>query len=56
MGEIDIEFSSRCSECTVGCAKKGICGAVIRRSEPFALEDSLAGLGTTHFINYSKRV
>lgn len=40
MGKIDIEFSSKCSERTVGCIKEGICGAVIRRSEPFALEDS----------------
>lgn len=40
MGKVDIEFSSRCSERTVGCIEKGICGAVIHRSEPFALEDS----------------
>lgn len=40
MGKIDIEFSAKCSERTVGCIKEGICGAVIRRSEPFALEDS----------------
>lgn len=40
MGKIDIEFSSKCSERTVGCIKEGICGAIIHRSEPFALEDS----------------
>ena len=40
MGKIDIEFSSKCSERTVCCIKERICGAVIRRSEPFALEDS----------------
>ena len=44
MGKIDIKFSSKCSERTVGCIKEGICGAVIRRSEPFALEDSPEGL------------
>lgn len=40
MGKIDIEFSSKCSERTVGSIKEGICGAVIHRSEPFAFEDS----------------
>lgn len=40
MGKIDIEFSSKCSERTVGCIKEGICGAIIHRPEPFALEDS----------------
>lgn len=40
MGKVDIEFSSKCSERTVGCIKEGICGAIIHRSEPFALEDS----------------
>ena len=38
MGKVNIEFSSKCSERTVGCIEKGICGAIIRRSEPFALE------------------
>ena len=45
MGKVDIEFSSKCSERTVGCVEKGICGAVIHRSEPFALEDSPERLG-----------
>ena len=39
MGKIDIEFRSKCSERTVGCIEQGICGAIIRRSEPFALEE-----------------
>lgn len=38
MGKVNIEFSSKCSERTVGCIEKGIRGAIIRRSEPFALE------------------
>ncbi len=38
MGKIDFEFSSKSSEHTVGCIEKGICGAIIHRSEPFALE------------------
>lgn len=40
MGKVDIEFRSKCSQRTVGCIEKGICGTVIHRSEPFALEDS----------------
>ena len=40
MGKIDVEFRSKCSKRTVGCIKEGICGAIIHRSEPFALEDS----------------
>lgn len=38
MRKIDIEFRSKYSERTVGCIEQGICGAIIRRSEPFALE------------------
>lgn len=45
MGKIDIEFGPNCRQCTVGCIKQGICGAIIRRSEPFALEDSPERLG-----------
>ena len=45
MGKIDIEFGSKRSQCTVGCIEQGICGAIIRRSEPFALEDSPERLG-----------
>ena len=37
MGKIDIEFRSKCSQCTVGCIEQGICGAIIRRSEPLPL-------------------
>ena len=40
MGKIDIEFRSKSSQRTVGCIEQGICGTIIRRSEPFALEDS----------------
>ena len=45
MGKIDIEFRSKRSQRTVGCIEQGICGAIIRRSEPFALEDSPERLG-----------
>ncbi len=45
MGKVDIEFRSKRCQRTVGCIKQGICGAIIRRSEPFALEDSPERLG-----------
>lgn len=45
MGKIYIEFRSKRSQRTVGCIEQGICGAIIRRSEPFALEDSPERLG-----------
>lgn len=45
MGKIDVEFSAKCSKRTVGCIKEGICGAIIHRSEPFALEDSPESFG-----------
>lgn len=45
MSKIDIEFRSKRSQRTVGCIEQGICGAIIRRSEPFALEDSPERLG-----------
>ena len=45
MGKIDIEFRSKRSQRTVGSIEQRICGAIIRRSEPFALEDSPEGLG-----------
>ena len=45
MDKIDIEFRFKCSQCTVGCIEQGICGGIIRRSEPFALEDSPKRLG-----------
>ena len=45
MGKIDIEFRSKRSQRTVGCIEQGICGTIIRRSEPFALEDSPKSLG-----------
>ena len=45
MGKFDIEFGPNRRQCTVGCIKQGICGAIIRRSEPFALEDSPERLG-----------
>ena len=40
MDKIDIESRSKRSQRTVGCIKQRICGAVIRRFEPFAFEDS----------------
>ena len=39
MGKIDIEFRSKSSQGTIGCVKQGVCGKIIHRSEPFALED-----------------
>ena len=45
MGKIDIEFRSKRSQRTVSCIEQGVCGAIIRRSEPFALEDSPERLG-----------
>ncbi len=45
MGKIDIEFRSKRSQRTVSCIDQGVCGAIIRRSEPFALEDSPERLG-----------
>ena len=45
MGKIDIEFRSKRSQRTVSCIEQGFCGAIIRRSEPFALEDSPERLG-----------
>lgn len=45
MGKIDIELRSKCCQSTVGCIEQGICGAIIRRSEPFAFEDSPERLG-----------
>ena len=40
MGKIDIEFRSKSSQSTIGCVKQGICGRIIHRSEPFAIEYS----------------
>ena len=40
MGKIDTEFRSNSSQSTIGCVKQGVCGKIIHRSEPFALEDS----------------
>ena len=45
MGKIDIEFRTKSCQRTVGCIEQGICGTIIRRSEPFALEDSPERLG-----------
>ena len=45
MDKIDIEFISKRSQRTVGCIEQGTCGAIFRRSEPFALEDSPERLG-----------
>ena len=40
MGKIDVEFGSKSSQSPIGCVKQGVCGKIIHRSEPFALEDS----------------
>ena len=40
MGKIDIEFRSNSRQSSIGCVKQGICGKIIHRSEPFALEYS----------------
>lgn len=40
MGKIDIEFRTKSSQSTIGCVKQGVCGRIIHRSEPFALEYS----------------
>ena len=45
MGKIDIEFRSKRSQRTVGSIEQRICGAIIRRSGLFALEDSPERLG-----------
>ncbi len=45
MCKIDFEFRPNSSQRAVGCIQQGICGTIIRRSEPFALEDSPERLG-----------
>ena len=55
MGKIDIEFRSNRSQRTVCCIEQGICGAIIRRSEPFALEDSSERLGNIQCTVGGKR-
>lgn len=40
MGKIDIEFRSKSGQSPIGCVQQGVCGKIIHRSEPFALEDS----------------
>ena len=52
MGKIDIEFRSKRSQRTVSCIEQGVCGAIIRRSEPFALEDSPERLAGTCFQSF----
>ena len=39
MGKVDIEFSSKSSQRSIGCVKQGVCREIIHRSEPFALEN-----------------
>lgn len=45
MGKIDIEFISNCNQRPIGRIKQGVCGKIIHRSEPFALEDSPQSFG-----------
>ena len=40
MGKIDIEFRSKSGQRSIGCIKQRVCGEIIHRSEPFALENS----------------
>ena len=40
MCKVDIEFSTKCSQGSIGCVKQGVSGNIIPRSEPFALENS----------------
>ena len=40
MGKVDIEFGTKCSQCSIGRIEQGFCGNIIHRSEPFSLEDS----------------
>ena len=47
MGKIDIEFRTKSSQSTIGCVKQGVCGKIIHRSEPFALEYSPQSLSDT---------
>lgn len=38
MYKINMQFRSECRQCSVCGIKQGICGNIIRRSDPFALE------------------
>ena len=40
MGKFDIVFRTKCSQLSSGRIEQGICGNIIHRSEPFALEYS----------------
>lgn len=40
MGKVDIEFGTKFSHRPIGCIEQGICGNIVHRSEPFALEYS----------------
>ena len=40
MCKSDIEFNSKCHQYSIGRIQQGVCGKIIHRSEPFALEDS----------------
>ena len=44
MGKIYIQARFKSCQSTIGSIKQGICGKIIHRSEPFALEDSPQGL------------
>lgn len=45
MGKIDFELRSKSSQSSIGCVKQGVCGEIIHKSEPSALEDSSQLLG-----------
>lgn len=40
MSKVDIEFGSKRTQCSIGRIEQRVCGNIIHRSEPFALEDS----------------
>lgn len=40
MGKIYFKTGSKRSQSSIGCIKQGVCGSIIHRSDPFALEDS----------------
>lgn len=40
MGKIDIKFSPKSSQSSIGSVKQWFCGKIIHRSEPFSFEDS----------------
>lgn len=44
MGKFDFQLRTECRQSSIGGIQQGICGEIIHRSEPFALEDPPQGL------------